>query len=245
MTSSLIRVYEFESSNILENNIISSNQLYITDKVRDAEINNEIWVINQNLKPTKSYLIEIHDYIEGCKDDISYDNLQKFNKNMIDYEEIIDGIYTTIEAIKYKIVPEENYIKNIDLKLSYKKIKDLNAELNQTEKEFMLKHFGIDSKEKPLKTHVAYIAKLILNTNFKDNVTDIIGTILHNNFDDSDETSPIIINNITDTIIDLSIDVSYAPTYKENIIKILNTSPEFIFKKCKNRINYGTKKKKI
>jgi len=107
--SQLIRVYEIDSDDIAKENIISSEELYQSDKVRDAEISGEIWVVNQNLKPKKTYVIQVTDYEEGCADDIKYEDLQNFNEDEDDYDDIMNGCFTTVESIKYDTVPEMDY----------------------------------------------------------------------------------------------------------------------------------------
>lgn len=107
--SQFIRVYEFDSEDIKDNNIVSSEELYRSDKVRDAEISGEVWVVNQNLKPTKTYIIQVTDYMEGSADDVSYEDLQNFDEDEDDYEDILNGCFTTVEYIKYDIVEDINY----------------------------------------------------------------------------------------------------------------------------------------
>lgn len=109
MVSQLIRVYEFDSDDIVKGNLISSEDLYQSDKVRDSEISGEVWAINQSLKPTNTYVIQITDYEEGCVDDIKYDDMKNFNEEEDDMEDIINGCFTTVESIRYNILPEMNY----------------------------------------------------------------------------------------------------------------------------------------
>ena len=112
-----IRVYEFDTDDIDDNNLVTPEYLYKSDEVRDAMINQEYWVINQNLKPRKTYVIKISDYDESCEDDISYEDLEYCNNNEDeDIEAYIDGIFTTIQAT-YKIVEDENILYTDTLKI--------------------------------------------------------------------------------------------------------------------------------
>lgn len=106
--SQLIRIYEFESDDISKENIISSSELYKLDKVRDAEVSEEVWVVGQNLKPKSTYLIEITEYVEGVADNIKYEDLINLNEEE-GLDSIIDGFFTTINQIEYSMVPENKY----------------------------------------------------------------------------------------------------------------------------------------
>lgn len=106
--SQLIRVYEFDSNDIVEGNIVYSHELYKTDRVRDAKITGEVWVINQNLKPINSYVIQINDYQEGSEDDISYEDMKNFDEDEDNIEDIINGCFTTIDYIQYDVISEDS-----------------------------------------------------------------------------------------------------------------------------------------
>lgn len=107
--SQLIKVYEFESTDIAPGNLISPKELYQSDKVRDAEITNEHWVINQDLRPCKTYLIQITNYDMSYPDSIPYSLLKKFNEGEAIYEDIIDGYYSQVIDVEYDIVDFKDY----------------------------------------------------------------------------------------------------------------------------------------
>ena len=114
-----IRVYEFDTDDIENNNLITPEYLYKSDKVRDAMINQEYWVINQTLKPRKTYVIKINNYKEGCEDDISYEDLEYCNNNDEDIEDYINGVFITIQAA-YEAVKDEDILYTDTIKISKK-----------------------------------------------------------------------------------------------------------------------------
>lgn len=106
----LIRVYEFDLSTVNKKNIITSDELYKKDFVRDAFFTNEIWVINENIVPVKTYIINLLDFTEESVDDLSYEDMLLFEENPeIHYDEVWNGgVFTKITNIEYNLV--ENYI---------------------------------------------------------------------------------------------------------------------------------------
>ena len=112
-----IKVYEFDTEDIHEGNLITPNELYEQDLVRDALINEEYWVINQNLTPRKIYFIGVDNFEETVHDCISYDNLSKINEfesqNIdYDYEDFIEGSYTSISVTNYTILENDTVTVN-------------------------------------------------------------------------------------------------------------------------------------
>ena len=102
----MIRVYEFDSCDIEEQNLITSKELYEKDLVRDSNYTEEYWIINQSIKPKKSYLINIKDcdYEEECVDNISFKDLKHCEEVEEDYENCINGTFIIIKNIKYSII---------------------------------------------------------------------------------------------------------------------------------------------
>ena len=111
-----IRVYEFDTNDIIAENLITPDYLYKTDKVRDAEINNEYWVINQTLKPIRTYLINVIDYEETLADDITYEDKKYCMDNDVSseiWESYTNGVFTVLD-LEYEILKEgSNEIKDI------------------------------------------------------------------------------------------------------------------------------------
>lgn len=114
-----IKVYEFDTKDIEPCNIIAPKELYQSDSVRDAIINEEYWVINQTLKPKKSYFISVDscDYEEEWHDNISYENSIRINEleendEDFDYEDFVEGTFTSISIEDYEILDSENIVVN-------------------------------------------------------------------------------------------------------------------------------------
>ena len=53
----ILRVYVFNEEDILKENLISTEDLWKTELVLDAYMTNEVWIINQKLKPVESFCI--------------------------------------------------------------------------------------------------------------------------------------------------------------------------------------------
>lgn len=106
----LIRIYEFETNDINNKHIIYPDELYKTDKVRDAQITKEHWILD-TIRPKKNYLIKVTNYNDQyVEDDISFSNKEILEKNELSNEqenELIDGVFTVVELYNYKIVEEE------------------------------------------------------------------------------------------------------------------------------------------
>lgn len=120
-SSFLVRVYEFNVENINIKNIIPPEYLYQQDLVRDAHINNEYWIVNQNLTPSRSYFIKILHYNTTYPDDISYEDyikgfkLEEKGDGVFEWSDIISGHLIAIYGVEYEIVPEERLIDCFEL----------------------------------------------------------------------------------------------------------------------------------
>lgn len=108
-SSKLIRIYEFDTKFIKKRNILTPTYLYKNDLVRDAVINNEYWVINQNIEPSDSYLIKVTCYDNNyVEDDVEYKYVKMYEDNLIDtLEDYVEGAFTVIKDVEYVIVPDE------------------------------------------------------------------------------------------------------------------------------------------
>lgn len=105
-----IRVYEFDINDIKDGNLITPDYLYKTDKVRDAKINNEYWVINQNLKPINTYLINVKDYTEYLEEDISYKDKKYCINNDVGkdvWQRYTNGVFTVLK-LNYDILDDNS-----------------------------------------------------------------------------------------------------------------------------------------
>lgn len=104
----LIRVYEFDVSNLDIENIIPPEYLYFSDSVRDAHVTKEHWYIGENLKPSRTYLIEINNDYEKSHDSIVCKNMMNYLRSEdMDYDELMEGCFSSVEDIEYQIIPEE------------------------------------------------------------------------------------------------------------------------------------------
>ena len=147
-----IKVYEFDTEDIHEGNLITPKELYEKDWVRDALINDEYWIINQNLKPRKTYFIGVADYEEIPHDCISYENLSKVNEleeqNIdYDYDDFTEGSYTSISIDDYTVLSNDavtiNDIFEIPLSLIGKY--DDEEELKETIKSLTQDYLVLDN----------------------------------------------------------------------------------------------------
>lgn len=107
-----IKVYEFDTEDIKDGNLIGPDELYEKDLVRDATINNEYWVINQELKPRRYFYIQVTDFVEESFDDIAYKDylkVQELEKNneSYDYEDYINGCFTGITIRDFKCINKD------------------------------------------------------------------------------------------------------------------------------------------
>lgn len=105
-SSTKIRVYEFNDEDILQGNLIGSIELYQSGKVVDADETGEVWVINQELIPFKSYLIEITDYEGDEEEIISYENLKHCDETGESIYDFIETTVVIISEVEYKIIEE-------------------------------------------------------------------------------------------------------------------------------------------
>lgn len=105
-SSAKIRVYEFNDEDIINGNLIGSIELYQSGKVVDADETGEVWVINQELIPCKSYLIEIVDYEADQEDIISYENLKHCDETGESIEDFIETTVVIISEVEYKVIEE-------------------------------------------------------------------------------------------------------------------------------------------
>lgn len=106
-----IRVFVFDEKDILDGNLITPEELYKKDWVRDAYYSREYWIVNQDIKPVDTFVISVTDYDESIYDDVSPANRELYD-NCIDedLEKYIDDHIIVIENVTYKIL--NNYVEN-------------------------------------------------------------------------------------------------------------------------------------
>lgn len=127
--SALIRVYEFDVSEVGLDNIIPPDYLFQTDKVRDAYENGEHW-ITKRVDPSKTYLIKLRGYEEENADDFSYEDILHLESD----EDFIfnPSSYGTISEVEFEVVPEESYSRNHYI---YSKVKQDGSYFDLSKKE--------------------------------------------------------------------------------------------------------------
>lgn len=124
-----IKVYEFDSSDIEESNLISPEKLYEEDLVGDAIINQEYWVVNQDLKPRKTYYITVKDFTEEVHDSISFENLKEIDRldslnESYDYNDYLEGCFTKIIIEDFEYIDEKDLVIDDTFKIHLSNIEN-------------------------------------------------------------------------------------------------------------------------
>lgn len=57
----LVRIYEFDAHNIPKENVVRAPELFLKNLVPDAWVTGEHWILNQSIRPSRSYLIQIKE----------------------------------------------------------------------------------------------------------------------------------------------------------------------------------------
>jgi hypothetical protein len=126
----VFRVYEFDRKKIDSKNLILTNKLLNEGLVMDANNSDECWVVNQTIKPIKSYIAVLKSYDEANTDIFSreYYLLEDEEDDDVDFEEYMIGCATKIVNIDYEIYKNKN---NIPYKINweewYEHLEDLNG----------------------------------------------------------------------------------------------------------------------
>ena len=114
--SFLIRVYEFDIEDLDINSLIPPQYLYSKNLVIDSRITKEHWYL-KNLKPSRTYLIEIDSYNERVCDHVLFDDVvsgiyaEMDEDTYFNWENVIGGSFVEIQDVKYHLVPEERRSK--------------------------------------------------------------------------------------------------------------------------------------
>lgn len=102
-----LKVYEFESEQVQEGNLITPNELWLKGLVPDAEVGGEHWIINQDIKPVREYLIELNGFNESVEDVYSpVVVLEEIPDE--DWDEYLLYSPTVIESIEYEEISSLN-----------------------------------------------------------------------------------------------------------------------------------------
>lgn len=99
--SRIMRVYEFDTTNIPESSILTPRELYHSGDVPDAIYKNEHWIL-EPVNPVNTYLIELYEFEESNEDVLSYEDDMAIEDGAC-YDDVWDGSVTTvIENIRYR-----------------------------------------------------------------------------------------------------------------------------------------------
>lgn len=118
----VFRVYEFDSSKINENSIITPKELVEKGYVPDALCYDEHW-ITTTVKPDKMYYISIESYYEVSEDYFTSDfyslTSEELNSDDFSMDDYYLGCCTLIDDLVYNIVPNNDVLSgnifNIDI----------------------------------------------------------------------------------------------------------------------------------
>lgn len=102
-----IKVYEFDIAPCDEKHLLLSPQdLWVNDLVRDAVYTNEYWGIRPMI-PTNSYIIELIGWAEESEDLLDYNQHNRLEEGE-DYEEVWDGeVITLIRMATYRKITND------------------------------------------------------------------------------------------------------------------------------------------
>ncbi len=132
----VFRVYEFDSEDIKEGNLLSTEELLHKGLVMDANASNEEWVINQELKPVRTYLIVLDGYDEGFTDTFTKEYYQlpddAEDDEDFDIEDYMIGTPTIIKNAEYQV---------------YEKLEDIPFEIEIEEWDIRCRELREDSYE--------------------------------------------------------------------------------------------------
>lgn len=108
----LIRVYEFDEKDIPKENVVRAPELFLKNIVPDAWITGEHWIVNQSLKPTQHYLIEIREVEIKDAPFITRDMFEEAimeGKSVQDLMTVLDkrssATVARVEKLRYKKMP--------------------------------------------------------------------------------------------------------------------------------------------
>lgn len=108
----LIRIYEFDEDIVQPENVVRAPELFLNQLVPDAWVTGEHWILNQTLKPSRSYLIQIREVVIEDAPFITVEMLEealKEGKSVRDLMENLDkrssATVARVESLRYKKMP--------------------------------------------------------------------------------------------------------------------------------------------
>jgi hypothetical protein len=105
-------VYKFDNNDISDGNLITPDELRRNKHIFDAELIEEYWIINQEIAPRKSYLIQLmNSNYENITENFSKEEreLNIIKNNNFD----LSFTVTKFENFNYKLLDIEKYKKEI------------------------------------------------------------------------------------------------------------------------------------
>lgn len=127
----IYRIYEFDSSQVPSDFIISPETLVKEGYVPDALAYKEYWIIT-NIRPLNIFTIKIEAYKEMSQDYFRGEfyslTSEDFNSEDFDMDDYYLGCCTTLENLKYKIIPENEIITGAILKIDLKELIHFDTE---------------------------------------------------------------------------------------------------------------------
>lgn len=108
----LMRIYEFDEDNIQPENIVRAPELFLKQLVPDAWVTGEHWIMNQTIKPTRSYLIQIKDVVIEDAPFITIEMLEEALLEGKPVRELVESLdkrssatVARVESLRYKKMP--------------------------------------------------------------------------------------------------------------------------------------------
>lgn len=94
----IYRLYCFDEKDIQEGNLIDTDTLWKEELVPDAYLTDEVWVVNQNLKPVEMKYIRLGNFYLDTHPILGYSEFEKYK----------DADYWDVPAEKLRLIQEIN-----------------------------------------------------------------------------------------------------------------------------------------
>ena len=108
----LIRIYEFDEHTIQPENVVRAPELFLKQLVPDAWVTGEHWIMNQALKPSRSYLIQIREVVIQDAPFITIEMLEEALTEGKSVQELMENLdqrssatVARVESLRYKKMP--------------------------------------------------------------------------------------------------------------------------------------------
>lgn len=108
----LIRIYEFDEETIEKENVVRAPELFLRQLVPDAWVTGEHWIMNQSIKPSRSYLIQIKEVVIEDAPFITVEMLEEaltegksIGELMTNLDKRSSATVARVESLRYKRMP--------------------------------------------------------------------------------------------------------------------------------------------